>query len=155
MGREADMDVILWRHAEAEAGGPDAERKLTEKGLEQARSVGQWLRKRLKNYQILSSPAVRARETAAGLDERFGILKQLYGSASPAEVLESVGWPDGEGTVILVGHQPQLGEVAAFLMTRSVSPWAIKKGAIWWFRTEREAGRLVTELVAVVPPKMV
>jgi phosphohistidine phosphatase len=154
MGWEADMDLILWRHAEAEAGGPDAERKLTEKGRVQARVMGQWLKKRLKSYQLLSSPAVRARETALGLDERCGILKALYGGAAPPEILDSVGWPEEEGTIILVGHQPQLGEIAAFLMTRSVAPWAVKKGSIWWFRAEREAGRLVTELVAVVPPKM-
>lgn len=149
------MDLILWRHAEAEAGGADAERKLTEKGREQARVMGQWLKRRLKSYQLFSSPAVRARETAAGLEERCGILKGLYGGAAPPEVLESVGWPEGEGTVILVGHQPQLGEIAAFLMTRTAAPWPIKKGAIWWFRAEREAGRPVTELVAVMPPKLV
>jgi len=148
------MDLILWRHAEAEQGGPDADRHLTEKGLEQAKKVGAWLKSRVREYQIFSSPAERAKETAAALDGRFGILKELYGNAPPASLLEVVGWPGKEGTVILVGHQPQLGEVAAFLMTRSAEPWGVKKGAIWWFKTGREGGRLLTELVAVIPPKL-
>jgi len=148
------MDLILWRHAEAEQGGPDAERKLTEKGLEQAKKVAAWLRPRLSKYQIFSSPAERAKETATPLDGRFDILRELYSNASPPDLLEAVGWPKGEGTVILVGHQPQLGELAAFLMTRSVAPWSIKKGAIWWFKTGHEGGKIVTELIAVVPPKL-
>jgi phosphohistidine phosphatase len=148
------MDLILWRHAEAEQGGPDAERKLTEKGREQAKKLAAWLKPRLKAYQLLSSPAERAKETTTFLDSRFGILRELYSNASPAELLEAVGWPKEEGTVILVGHQPQLGEVAAFLMTRSVAPWSIKKGAIWWFKTGDEGGKIVTELTAVIAPKL-
>jgi phosphohistidine phosphatase len=82
------------------------------------------------------------------------ILDDLYGSAHPAEVLEAVGWPLKEGTVILVGHQPQLGEIASFLLTRRDEPWPVKKGAIWWFKTGEEGGRLATELFTVIPPKL-
>jgi phosphohistidine phosphatase len=41
------MDLILWRHAEAEEGGPDLERKLTPKGRKQAKRVAAWLLQRL------------------------------------------------------------------------------------------------------------
>lgn len=148
------MDLILWRHAEAEAGGIDKERKLTDKGREQAKKVGAWVRSHVKEYQLVSSPAARARETAAGLSAKMEILDDLYGNAHPAEVLEAVGWPLNEGTVILVGHQPQLGEIASFVMTHKDEPWPIKKGSIWWFKTSEDTGRFATELFTVVPPKL-
>lgn len=148
------MDVILWRHAEAEAGGLDKDRKLTDRGREQARKVGAWLRAHLKEYRLVSSPAARARETAAGLAPQMETLDLLYGNAHPAEILETIGWPLSDGAVILVGHQPQIGHLASFLMTRREEAWPFKKGAIWWFRTNEEGGRLAIELFTVVPPKL-
>ena len=38
------MELILWRHAEAEDGVPDGERALTKKGRKQARAVAAWLK---------------------------------------------------------------------------------------------------------------
>ena len=59
------MDLILWRHAQAEDGGPDLDRTLTRKGRKEAARMGEWLRVRLPSqFQVLSSPARRARETA-------------------------------------------------------------------------------------------
>ena len=60
------MDLILWRHAEAEEGGPDLERKLTPKGRKQAKRVAAWLLQRLPSrFALLSSPAVRASASSA------------------------------------------------------------------------------------------
>lgn len=60
------MDLILWRHAEAEDSVPDSERKLTAKGCKQAEKVGGWLAERLPDdARILVSPAARAQQTAA------------------------------------------------------------------------------------------
>ena len=36
------MDLILWRHAEAEPGEPDLGRRLTAKGHKQAERMGEW-----------------------------------------------------------------------------------------------------------------
>ena len=59
------MELILWRHADAEDGSPDMARRLTKKGRKQAEHVAEWLEKRLPNdYVLISSPAVRAREMA-------------------------------------------------------------------------------------------
>ena len=60
------MELILWRHADAEEGERDLERKLTGKGRKQATRVARWLQHRLPSkFTVLCSPARRARETAA------------------------------------------------------------------------------------------
>jgi len=148
------MDLILWRHAEAEDTSPDDRRQLTKKGRDQAQRVGRWLHARVPHCRLVSSPAARARETAEGLDSSFDILPELYGGSSARDILEAVGWPRAEGTVILVGHQPLLGEIAAYLMAHRSDSWPIKKGAAWWFRTDETGPGLSTEIVAVIPPKL-
>lgn len=148
------MEIILWRHAEAEQTTPDEKRRLTKKGREQADRVGAWLKARLPEYRLLSSPASRARETAEGLAANCEILPELYGGSSVLGVLEAAGWPRAAEPIVLVGHQPLLGEIAAYLMTRRTESWPIKKGAIWWFRCEERGGAIASELVACVPPKL-
>ncbi len=149
------MDVILWRHAEAEEGFPDGERRLTPKGCRQAAKVGRWLAGRLEGrYRLLSSPAARAVETAEALRGRMEVLPELNSAADPAALLAAAGWPEGEGAVVLVGHQPMLGEVAAYLLTGRPEPWSVKKGAAWWFRTTDSGGRRETTLRAVVGPDL-
>ncbi len=149
------MDLILWRHAEAEDTSPDDRRRLTKKGCDQAERVGKWLRERVPQYRLVSSPAARARETAGALDPAFEIYPELYGGSSARDILEAAGWPRAEGTVILVGHQPLLGEIAAYLMIRRSESWPMKKGAAWWLRTVESGPGLSTEIVAVISPKLV
>src|SRR5215510_7323935 len=104
------MDLILWRHADAEDGAPDLERRLTKKGRKQAERVAEWLRKRLpEDFELVSSPAARAKETAEALGSRIRIENVLAPGASPASIVRASGWPDGEKTVVIVGHQPDLG----------------------------------------------
>jgi phosphohistidine phosphatase len=132
--KEGDMDIILWRHAEAEDGVPDAQRRLTARGEKQAQKVARWLRKRLpEGARILSSPAVRAAQTAQALDLPFEERKELGTAASAAGILAAAGWPDAGGSVVVVGHQPTLGRVAALLLSGKETDWNIKKGAAWWF----------------------
>src|ERR1700747_2477142 len=58
------VDLILWRHAEAEPGEPDLGRRLTAKGLKQARRMAEWLHSRLPDSaRILDRPATRAQQT--------------------------------------------------------------------------------------------
>jgi phosphohistidine phosphatase len=128
------MDLILWRHADAADGVPDAERRLTGKGAKQAQQMAAWLRERLpKDAVVLASPARRAQETAQALTSRFEIRSELDTTATPQSVLKAAGWPRGDRTVLVVGHQPTLGETAALLLTGRAQSWSLKKGAIWWF----------------------
>jgi phosphohistidine phosphatase len=127
------MDLILWRHAEAEDGVPDMARALTPKGEKQAAQMARWLREHLpKDTRVLVSPATRAQQTARALTSQFETERAIAPGASFASLLAKTGWPEAKGAVLVVGHQPTLGEVAAMLISGHPSDWIIKKGAIMW-----------------------
>ena len=133
------MDLILWRHAEAEPGLPDAERALTGKGRKQAKHAAAWLKDRLKGrYLMLVSPTVRTRQTAMALTDHFELSEAVGPASTPRRMLKAAGWPEGDGTVILVGHRPGLNRLAALLMTGREREWEFKKGGIWWLQNRDE-----------------
>jgi phosphohistidine phosphatase len=149
------MDLILWRHAEAEDGLPDAGRKLTKRGQRQARDVAAWLRTRLpRRSVIIASPATRTRQTAEALDLPFESDRRIGVGAAPADVLGAIGWPDRGDTVVVVGHQPTLGRVAALLLAGVDVEWPVKKGAVWWLSTRHREGAQQVVLRAVVGPDL-
>ena len=83
------MDLILWRHAEAEEGEPDLARELTPKGEKQAQRIAQWLLQRLPaKFILLSSPAARAQQTAETLATKFRTVKNLAPGAQVKDILE-------------------------------------------------------------------
>ncbi|HMC13483.1 MAG TPA: phosphohistidine phosphatase SixA [Gallionellaceae bacterium] len=127
------MELILWRHAEAEDGVPDMKRRLTAKGEKQAEKMAAFLRARLpQNTRILVSPSVRTQQTARALTKHFETEPNVGPGIDPQSVLKAVGWPDGEGSVLVVGHQPYLGEIVALLMADADTSFSVKKGAAWW-----------------------
>lgn len=127
------MNLVLWRHAEAEDGVPDEARKLTAKGRRQAAAMAAWLDAQLPSRRrVLVSPAQRTRETAAAFSGDVIIEPAVSTSATPQGLLRAAGWPDAEGTVVVVGHQPTLGAAAALALTGRATSWRVKKGAIWW-----------------------
>ncbi len=137
------MDLILWRHADAEDGVPDEARRLTAKGRRQAQKMAAWLTARLPaDCRVIVSPATRARETAAAFTEQVVIEKAVSTAATPQGVLKAAGWPDGAGTVIVVGHQPTLGATAALVLTGEAAAWSLKKGAIWWLSRDSDGVRV-------------
>jgi len=145
------MDLILWRHAEAEDGSPDSARKLTKRGRDQAQRVAAWLKPRLpKRCEILVSPAARARETASALDVKFTTTDAVGTDAVAADVITAVGWPGHSGAILVVGHQPTLGRVAATLLSGAEAEWHFAKGSVWWLR--RVDGE--TKLFAAIHPKL-
>ncbi|MEO8837045.1 MAG: phosphohistidine phosphatase SixA [Caldimonas sp.] len=132
------MDLILWRHAEAEDAGDgegDMQRSLTSKGERQAERMAEWLNRRLTHStRIVASPAVRCQQTAKAIGRKFRTLPEIAPGASAQTVLQASGWPDGAHPVLVVGHQPTLGLVASLLLTGVAQPWAVKKAAVWWLR---------------------
>ena len=130
------MELILWRHAEAMDGIPDQQRALTGKGLKQAERMAKFLTERLpSDTRILVSPALRAQQTASAFTKNFITDPTINTDATPQAVLATAGWPSGSGATLLVGHQPWIGEVAAFLMTGVADYWSVKKGSVWWFKS--------------------
>ena len=152
---EAAMDLLLWRHADAEDGIPDAGRALTKKGLKQAKQVAQWLKPRLPDdCLILASPARRAQQTAAALELPFTTERRIGLQANIADLVAASNWPLGKRTVILVGHQPTLGQLAARLLAGEPSDWNIRKGALWWFTSRTSHDDTEVVLRAVVSPDL-
>ena len=134
------MELILWRHAEAEDGYPDDERALTEKGHAQAKKMAAWLKPLLpKDTQILVSPAKRAQQTADALGLPFTTLPEIAPGGSPQDLLKVANWDTSKGSVLIVGHQPTLGVAAAIAMTRKTHFWCVKKASIWWIASRIRA----------------
>jgi len=148
------MDLILWRHAEAEDGLPDHARRLTAKGRRQAARVAQWLVRELGQPRVLVSPAVRAQETAQALALPLETCTALDVGRSAEEGLGATGWPDASGSVVVVGHQPTLGRTAALLLCGREDDWAVKKGAIWWFTSRHRSDGTETVLRCVLSPEL-
>jgi phosphohistidine phosphatase len=147
------MDLILWRHAEAEPGEPDLDRRLTAKGVKQAARVAAWLERHLPDRcRILVSPARRAQQTAQALGRKFKTVPELGPGASVASVLTAANWPDSREPVLIVGHQPTLGEVAALLLAGEEAGWSIRKGAVWWLSDrDRDGSAMVVLRVSIAP----
>jgi phosphohistidine phosphatase len=152
---EHTIELLLWRHADAEDGIPDAGRALTKKGLKQAKQVAVWLKPRLpRNCLILASPAKRAQQTAAALDLPYTTEPRVGLHADVADLIAATNWPRHPGTVIVVGHQPTLGQLAAWLLSGNRADWTIKKGALWWFSGGAGHGDAQAMLRAVVSPDL-
>ena len=150
------MDLILWRHADAAPGARDLERKLTAKGRKQAERVAAWLASRLPGrYTMLASPARRARETADALGTHYRILERLAPGAAPEDILEVCGWPSHKGAVVVVGHQPDLGRVAALLVSGAKGEWSVKKGGLWWLSNREREGESQVVVRAVLAPDLI
>jgi phosphohistidine phosphatase len=149
------MDLILWRHAEAEEGGNDLARELTAKGRKQAARVAEWLLHRLPaKFTLISSPAARAQQTAEALGIAVKTAKDIEPGAAVSAILRAANWPDYRGTLVMVGHQPDFGLAAAFLVAGSQGGLSIKKGGLWWLSNRVRGDEAQVVVRAVVSPDL-
>ena len=156
------MDLILWRHAEAEEwpegdpqGGSDLERSLTSRGEKQAARMANWLDRQLpEGARIFVSPARRCEQTALALGRKYKIRNELAPDATAAQLLELVQWPSAKSPILVVGHQPILGETIAQLLGLQASDCPVKKGALWWLRSRDREGHNQTVVVTVQSPEV-
>jgi phosphohistidine phosphatase len=152
------MELILWRHAEAEdpsPGGSDGDRVLTRKGVKQSERMAAWLQSRIADdWQILVSPAKRALQTVKPLDRKFEVSDAIGTGTTSAALIRATGWPDAKRNVLVVGHQPTLGEVAAELLGVEEGGLSVRKGSIWWLVTRNRDGSEETVLKAVMEPEL-
>lgn len=170
------MDLILWRHAQAHVLPPDmapvvlAEgeeatplapaldlaRTLTPKGERQAERMAAWLNQRLTEAtKVIASPAQRTQQTAMALGRHIRTVPSIDPQASVDDLLAAARWPRGRDPVLIVGHQPTLGLLAARLMTGQDLPWTIRKGAVWWLRGRERDGAWQVTLHAVQQPDFI
>jgi phosphohistidine phosphatase len=147
------MDIVLWRHAEAvdwQEGCDDLDRALTARGYKQAIRMAEWLDRQLpESTRIFTSPARRCEDTVCRLDRKYKLHENLLPESSPDEILASVQWPAAKGTVLLVGHQPMIGQIIAQSLGLKDSTCAVRKASVWWLRSRERDGQRQTVLVAV------
>ena len=150
--KETTMDLLLWRHAEAEDGEDDLKRRLTDRGEKQARVMAKWIHEHQpKDLRIIVSHAVRTQQTAEALKLPFETQRKIGPEACVSELIAASGWPQASGAVLIVGHQPSLGRMASLLLAGQESDWTIKKGALWWLTNRVRRGETQTVLRAVIP----
>jgi phosphohistidine phosphatase len=147
------MDLILWRHADAqEPEGPtvDQDPPLTPKGDRQAHRMAQWLNHHLPDsVRVLVSPTLRAQQTAAALKRKVRIVPTLGPDGTVDALLLAARWPTSREPVLVVGDQVVLGTTAAYLVAGATSPWTVRKGAVWWLRRRErdESGEVIVQVV--------
>lgn len=152
------MDLLLWRHAEAEdwvPGRDDMQRALTARGEKQAARMAAWLDRQLpQGARIWCSPARRCEQTVLALGRKYKLSAQIAPGARVEDLLQLAQWPQASATVLLVGHQPTLGRAAAQLLGLSGGDCPVKKGALWWLRRRDRLAHTQTVLVAVQSPEL-
>lgn len=160
------MELLIVRHAiacerDGERWPDDAERPLSARGVLRARQAARGVRKLLRRpVSVLSSPLLRAQQTAAILNEfagwpRASLSPLLTPEASPAAVLALLA-RSRESCVALVGHQPGLGRLLVSCLPggRGAAAFEIRKMgiAVVGFEGSPRAGH--GTLRWLVPPRL-
>jgi phosphohistidine phosphatase len=151
------MELILWRHAEAESGEPDHDRALTPKGQKQASRMAEWLDRNLPNScRILVSPTKRTIQTAETLGRKYKIVPELAPDSDPEQLLAAAHWPDSREPVMIIGHQPTLGQLASLLISGTQQDWTVRKANVWWIahRARDEEDNSIV-IRAIMTPELV
>lgn len=152
------MDLILWRHAEAHEAAPgedDMSRCLTPRGERQAIRMAQWLERQLpEGTRILCSPAKRTEQTAMALGRKYKLSSAITPQSTADMLLAAVQWPSSKNTVLVIGHQPTLGEAVAKVLGFQKPECSVKKGAVWWLRSRLRHEGDQSILVTVQSPDM-
>jgi phosphohistidine phosphatase len=153
------MDLLLWRHAEAldasEDQPDDMLRPLSARGIKQAQRMATWLDQHMPDgMRILSSPALRCESTAAALGRKYKLCNALSPDGDVQAVIELAQWPDARTPVLIVGHQPMLGQLAAQLLGLPAQALSVRKGSVWWLRNRVRLDAQSTLVHCVQSPDM-
>jgi phosphohistidine phosphatase len=153
------MDMLLWRHAEAldtNADQPDDMlRPLSPRGIKQAQRMAKWLDQHMpEGMRILCSPAVRCESTVMALRRKYKLCHELAPDGNVQAMLELAQWPDARTPVLIVGHQPTLGQVAALALSLPLHELSVRKGSVWWLRNRVRLDTRSTVLHCVQSPDM-
>lgn len=157
------LELYLIRHGIAEERGPDypddRKRPLTDRGIEALRSAARGLDGLGVTFDlILTSPLVRTRQTADVIAEGLGKKSRIVGcdalapEGTPAAVVKELARYDKASRMALVGHEPNMGELAAHLLGARVSI-PFKKGAVCRIDFDDRAARGAGELRWFLPPR--
>ncbi len=159
------MDLYLIRHADAVPVGQrgvtdDGERPLTEEGLERARALGETFRRRgVRLDRIVASPLVRARQTAEQLASAVGepapaldVCGELAPGGKPRKLTRAMREYSGDA-IALVGHEPDLGRYAGWLMGSKKVHLEMAKAGVAVVRFAGKPGKGDGTLIGLLPPE--
>lgn len=153
------LNLILWRHADAEDAkveGRDLPRKLTRKGHKQAKRAAAYLRPKLPaNARIIVSQAARSQQTADYLEADYQVLAAINPDVDVHTLPRLINSFQDDSYVVLVGHQPWIGQLCAFLLNQNwthQSLWSVRKGAFWWFQVRSDNHVLHAKLKLALAP---
>lgn len=159
------INLFIWRHAEAVDSSPDLARPLTAKGQRDAAKVAKALSKKLDEKScIVASPSVRTRETAELLIGRVSLQLAIDQRLAPGADVDDVlsvleetisSCADDDPTIVLVGHQPWIGQLARRLLTDTVGDLSVKKAAAWWLVRRSRDGSTEWTMRSVLDPDLV
>jgi phosphohistidine phosphatase len=152
-------DIIFWRHAEAfdaTEEQSDLDRKLTVKGQRNAERVAHWLDRNLpQKCRVFASQAKRAQQTAHCLPRKFKVLPALNPDASAEQVMQALDWSQSDEMIVVVGHQPWIGDcIASLLNLETQQTLSVKKSAAWWLQRRSHDDEQGVVLRAVVTPEL-
>jgi phosphohistidine phosphatase len=161
------MHVYLVRHAIAFEPDPttwpdDRERPLTPAGEKRFRRAARGLATLVKGVDVvLSSPLTRAWQTAQILQKNAGWpaptrFEALEPGRNPAEVVDGFQPHAGATAIALVGHEPSLHELAAYLLSSDAhrTRLEMKKGAVACLELPAGLQAGEAELAWLVPPRI-
>ena len=161
------MDLYLVRHASAFDADPsawpdDRQRPLTPQGEKRFRRAARGLGQLVPRVElVLSSSYVRAWRTAEILKRDANwpapvVCEALEAGRQPSEVLEALQPHAGAASVALVGHEPNLHQLASFLLTGDAAPAMLefRKGGVALLRFEGAPAPGLAQLVWLLPPKV-
>ncbi|MDP2152519.1 MAG: histidine phosphatase family protein [Methylotenera sp.] len=140
-------NLIIWRHAEAEVQsetGHDSDRALTKRGYKDAAKIAKWLHKHMPDHvELLCSPARRCFQTAQALRDinhvEIKVSDFLSVDSNVAGIVKEISNKNESQTILIVGHQPNLGLLISKLLALDESACLVKKGAVWWLK-QRKVG---------------
>jgi phosphohistidine phosphatase len=159
------MDLYLIRHAEAvsmDEGhiAEDADRPLTPTGHEQAQALAAGLQRRGVHLDlVLSSPLLRARQTAEEMLQRWSapapdlhLVDTLAPGVKPKKLARALREQDA-GALALVGHMPDLGLFAAWLLGHGKVKINLAKAGVALIRCDPDPDKGNGSLVWLVTPE--
>lgn len=160
----ATLELYLIRHGIAADRGPeypdDSKRPLTSRGMAALRREAKGLNELGVCFElIIASPLVRTRQTAEIIAETLKDKPQIINSdaltpaGTPAAVIQELGKHMRKGRIALVGHEPNLGELAGRLIGAR-SPIEFKKGAVCRIDFEVLPPKAIGQLMWFLPPKV-
>ena len=160
----ATLELYLIRHGVAAERGEeypdDSKRPLTSDGIARLRKEAKALDALDVAFdQILSSPLVRAKQTADVFGEimkgkpSIVTVDALTPAGTPAAVIQELGRHMKKASLALVGHEPNMGELAAHLIGAK-TPLPFKKGAICRIDFSVFPPKGKGQLIWFVPPRM-